>query len=67
MKAEEVHKMSEEELGVEVERLRRRLYELKAQSVTEKLENPKELGNVRRDIARVLTERRQRQLKTAEA
>jgi ribosomal protein L29 len=30
--------------------------------VTEKLENPRELGNLRRDIARVLTESRSREL-----
>ena len=62
MKAQEVHNMSDEELTVEEEQLRRRLYDLKAQAVTEKLENPRELGNLRRDIARLLTEGRQRQL-----
>jgi large subunit ribosomal protein L29 len=63
MKAQEVHNMSDEELNVEQDQLRRRLYDLKAQAVTEKLENPRELGNLKRDIARLLTEQRQRQLK----
>lgn len=62
MKSSEVHKMSLDELRVEQDRLRRHLYDLKSQAVTEKLENPKQLMNTRRDIARVLTEVRVRQL-----
>lgn len=62
MKATEAHKMSHEELKVEVQRLRRRLYDLRSQSVTEKLENPKQLGSLKRDVARILTEQRKRQL-----
>ena len=62
MKTQEIHRMSNEELGVEVERLRRRLYELRCQSVTEKVENPNEIGAVRKDIARLMTIRRQREL-----
>jgi large subunit ribosomal protein L29 len=63
MKAIEVHKFNDEELKVEHDRLRRSLFELRSQSVTEKLENPRELGNIRRDIARLLTEQKSRQLK----
>lgn len=58
----EVRKMSDEELTVEEERLRRQHYDLRAQAVTEKLENPKMMPMIRRDIARVLTERRRRQI-----
>lgn len=65
MKANEAHKMSDEELGVETERLRRHLYDLKSQAVTEKLEDPTQLGKARRDIARLLTERRARQTSRA--
>ncbi|MHC4995522.1 MAG: 50S ribosomal protein L29 [Planctomycetota bacterium] len=61
MKANEVHKMSDEELKVEANRLRRHLYDLKSQAVTEKLEDPSQLGKTRRDIARLLTEQRARQ------
>jgi large subunit ribosomal protein L29 len=56
MKASEVHKFSAEELRQEERNLRKRLFELRSQSVTEKLENPRQLRNLRRDIARVLTE-----------
>jgi len=62
MKASEVHKMSDEELTVEQKNLTGRLYELRCQAVTEKLENPRQLQNLRRDIARVKTEVRKRQL-----
>ncbi len=61
MKSIEVHKMKDAELREEEERLRMRLYELRAAAVTEKLENPKELGHIRRDIARILTEVKSRE------
>ncbi len=60
MKAAEVHKMKTEELAIELKNLRAKLFELRTQAVTEKLENPRQLGNLRRDIARVLTEMRAR-------
>ena len=62
MKASEVHSLSDEELTVEEQRLRRQHFDLRCQAVTEKLENPRQLRNLRRDIARLLTERRSRQL-----
>jgi len=67
MKASEVHKMSQQELVEESQRLRKQVYELRSQSVTEKLENPKQLGNIRRDIARLLTEQRKRQIQEVKA
>ena len=63
--AEEVHKLNDEELEIEVHRLRRRLYELRCQSVTEKIEDTSQYASTRRDIARLLTEQRQRQLAQA--
>jgi len=62
MKAKEVHKLSNEELKVEAQRLRRRLYDLRSQAVTEKIENPSQLASMKRDVARILTEQRKRQL-----
>lgn len=56
MKPAEVHKMSVDELKIEEGRLRQRLFELRSQAVTEKLENPRQIQHLRRDIARVLTE-----------
>ena len=67
MKATEVHKMSDDEMREEVGRLRQELFELRSQSVTEKLENPRRLKSLRRDIARLLTEQRQRELQQENA
>jgi ribosomal protein L29 len=41
---------------VELNRLRGRLFTLRSQGVTEKVEDISEFTNARRDIARVLTE-----------
>ena len=62
MKAQEVHNLSDEEIKVEADRLRRQLYDLKAQAVTEKLEDPSQLRKTRRDVARLLTERTAREI-----
>jgi len=63
MKARDVHKLSDEEIGVEAQRIRRQLFELRSQAVTEKLENPHQIALLRRDIARLQTELRARELK----
>jgi large subunit ribosomal protein L29 len=63
MKAVEAHKMSVEELTSEEQKLRRQLFDLRTQAVTQKLENPRQLKNIRRDIARILTERKLRSVK----
>jgi large subunit ribosomal protein L29 len=65
MNGEEVRKMSDEELVVELARLRRHLYDLRSQAVTEKLEDTAQLSATKRDIARLLTEQRARQLANA--
>jgi large subunit ribosomal protein L29 len=57
MKAIEVHKLSGEEIDVELDRLRRKLYDLRCQAATEKIEDPSLFKKVRADIARLLTER----------
>ena len=64
IKKEELHKMSDAEIAEESARLRSRLYELKQQAVTEKLENNREPGNIKKDIARLLTEQRTREIAT---
>lgn len=62
IKKDELHKMSDPEIVEETQRLRDRLYELRQQAVTEKLENNREPGNIRKDIARLQTEARSREL-----
>ena len=56
MKAKEVHKLNDEEIQVEIERLRRHMFELRSQAVTEKIEDTSQFQKTRRDIARLLTE-----------
>ncbi len=55
MKAGELRLMKMEDLHAELDRLRRHLFDLRSQAVTEKLENPHLLTGARKDIARVLT------------
>lgn len=55
MKIEDIRGMKTEELQSELERLRRHYYDLRAQAVTEKLEDPTQLLKTRRDCARILT------------
>ena len=56
MKAKVVHKLSEEELVIEVDNLRKKLFELKTQGVTEKIQDTSQYCKIRKDIARLLTE-----------
>jgi large subunit ribosomal protein L29 len=60
MKAKEAHKLSEEELDIEITRLRRRMFELRTQAVTEKIQDTSQFGKIRKDLARVLTEKSMR-------
>lgn len=55
MKMTEIREMKTDELHNELDRLRRRLFDLRSQAVTEKLEDPTQLGKAKRDVARVLT------------
>lgn len=62
MKYDEVKKMSDEQLTETLSQVRRELYDLRSKAVTEKVENNREFGLLRRDVARVLTEQRSRVL-----
>ena len=64
MKINEVQQLNDDELMVELDRLRRHLFDLRSQAVTEKLENPAMITKARRDVARILTVQRQRELTT---
>ena len=55
MKANEMRELKSVELHGELERVRRHLFDLRTQAVTEKLENPHQLQAARQDIARILT------------
>lgn len=66
MKIEAIRAMKVDELHAELERLRRHLFDLRAQAVTEKLEDPNQLGHTKRDIARLLTVLKERGEKNIE-
>jgi len=55
MKISEIRELKTEELHNELRRLRRHLFDLRSQAVTEKLQDPTQLGKTKRDIARILT------------
>ncbi len=63
---EQVRALKVDELHNELERLRRHLFDLRSQAVTEKLEDPTQLGKTRRDIARILTVMRERNVTNVE-
>lgn len=60
MTGQEVRKMTDEELTLEIRTLRSKLHSLRTQVVTEKVEDVSSFKNARRDIARMLTERNAR-------
>lgn len=60
MKISETREMKTNELHAELDRIRRHLFDLRAQAVTEKLENPHQMTAAKRDIARILTVMRER-------
>ena len=62
MKVEEIRKMSSEELNKELASLKEELFKLRFQHATNQLENPAQITQVKRDIARVMTIKREQEL-----
>jgi large subunit ribosomal protein L29 len=61
MKAKELRELSDEELGRKLVDTRQELFNLRFQSVTGALENPARIALAKRDIARIITIRAERQ------
>jgi large subunit ribosomal protein L29 len=61
-KAEEYRALPDEQLELSLKELEKNLFHLRFQSATERLETPSEIRKAKRDIARILTIKRQRQL-----
>jgi large subunit ribosomal protein L29 len=62
MKAKEIRELSDADLEQKLIDTRQELFNLRFQSVTGALENPARLGLVKRDIARIITIRAERQM-----
>jgi len=56
MDTKEIKKLKDEEISEETTRLRRALFNLRAQVVTEKVKDTSQFRKMRGDLARVLTE-----------
>mgnify|MGYP000968731345 FL=1 len=62
MKAEEIKKLSNEEIISKIKADKEELFNLRFQLATGQLENPMRIGGIKKDIARVKTIIREREL-----
>lgn len=62
MKAKEIKEMSDQEMDAKLVDLSETLFNLRFQNKAGQLENPKRMEEVKRDIARVKTIKRQREI-----
>lgn len=66
MKIEKIKEMTEIELNAEVKKLKNELFNLRFQHVTGQLENPIKMRDIKKQIARVKTIIREKELKRIE-
>jgi large subunit ribosomal protein L29 len=66
-KTPEYREMSEEQLDLALKDVIKNLFHLRVQSATERLETPSEMRKARREIARIKTIQRERQLAAQKA
>jgi len=67
VKAKEYRGMSDEQLVLSVGELEKNLFHLRFQSATDRLETPSEIRKAKREIARILTVQRERELVASKA
>jgi large subunit ribosomal protein L29 len=65
MNAKELRSMNQEELNKKLAEAKEELFNLRFQMSTAQLDNPRRVRQVRRDIARIETVRRERELQNA--
>jgi len=63
MKPAQIREMSDEHLALTIKDTVKHLFHLRFQSATERLETPSEIKKAKRDVARLMTIQRERQLK----
>ena len=64
MKSEELRQMSDEQLDLTLKETVKNLFHLRFQSATDRLETPSEMQKAKRDVARIKTIMRERQMGT---
>lgn len=64
MKAQQYREMSPDELSEKLEELQRKRFDLRSQAVTETIENTRAIKNTRRDVAKIKTVIRERELES---
>ena len=67
MESKKMREMTEVELNSELAKMKKELFNLRFQHVTGQLENPVKMREVKREIARVKTILREKELAKAEA
>ena len=63
MKASEYLNLSDDELAHQLRDVQKQMFELRFQSATDRLETPSEMRKARREIARIKTLQREREVK----
>jgi len=66
MKSEDIRVLKTDEIHAQIQDLREEQFRLRFRSATQELENPSIFGGIRRDIARMKTILRERELTTEE-
>ena len=66
MELKKMRELTEVELNTELDKMKKELFNLRFQHVTGQLENPVKMRELKRDIARVKTIIREKELKAAE-
>ncbi len=67
MKAKEIRELTDEQLSTKLEEARAALFNLRFQMATSQLDNTARVTTVKRDIARIQTEMRAREIAAAKA
>ena len=67
MELNKIREMTDVELYAELDKMKKELFNLRFQHVTGQLENPVKMREIKRDIARVKTIIREKELENAQA
>lgn len=66
MKPEDIRELTEDEIEARINEVQEEIFRLRFRGATQQLENPKLLQTLRRDVARMKTILRERELQQAE-